>query len=59
MILGISDPWVAAAYILSFASAGLCVIYGLTNWNKGDESPEDLKKDAEWMEKEVEAEEDL
>lgn len=38
------DPWVAAAYLLSIAASLLCVVYGVVNWNKGDEpvKPEDV-----------------
>ncbi|HPB11619.1 MAG: symporter small accessory protein [Kiritimatiellia bacterium] len=45
MIAGIPDPWVAAAYLLSISGALVCVAYGITNWNKGDEpvGPEDIK----------------
>ncbi len=45
MHLGMGDPWVLLAYLLSIASALLCVFYGLANWNKGDEpvKPEDVK----------------
>lgn len=37
MILGIPDPWVLAGYILVILSTLLCVIYGIINWNKGDD----------------------
>jgi heme A synthase len=37
MTLGLADPWVAAAYLLSIASALLCLLYGMVNWNRGDE----------------------
>ena len=45
MSLGIQDPWVFVAYVLSIASALLCVIYGVATWNKGDEpiKPEDTQ----------------
>lgn len=44
-MLGFSDPWVLLAYLLSIASSILCVIYGITTWNKGDEpvKPEDVQ----------------
>ena len=54
-MLGINDGWVAAAYILCIASTLLCIVYGVLNWNKGDDgasSDEDLKWAAE--EKKVE-----
>jgi hypothetical protein len=37
-LLGIPDPWVWLAYVLSMLSAALCVAYGLRNWNQGDDS---------------------
>ena len=45
MIVGIQDPWVAVAYLLSIFGAFACVVYGFTQWNRGDEpvKPEDVK----------------
>lgn len=37
MILGISDPWVLSGYLLVILSTLLCVVYGIINWNKGDD----------------------
>ncbi|MGH2271538.1 symporter small accessory protein [Anaerohalosphaeraceae bacterium U12dextr] len=53
-MLGIEDKGVVAAYLLCIVSAGLCVVYGLLNWNRGDEpvEPDDVKWVAE--EKKVE-----
>lgn len=44
-MLGIEDKGVVAAYLLCIASAILCVIYGIINWNRGDDSvePDDVK----------------
>ena len=58
MILGIQDPWVAAAYLLSFTGSLVCVGHGIVNWNKGDEpvKPEDVqwaKEEKEEIEKTV------
>jgi len=36
-MLGISDPYILAAYGLSFALALVCIVYGLINWNNGGE----------------------
>ncbi len=57
MRLGIADPWVFLAYILSLASSVLCILYGLFNWNKGDEAiqPEDVK----WAKEEKEEVEEV
>ena len=56
-MLGIEDKWVALAYILCIASALVCVIYGVLNWNKGDEdvAPDDIK----WVQEEKKVEEEL
>lgn len=44
-MLGIEDKGVVAAYLLCIASTVLCVLYGLINWNRGDDSvePDDVK----------------
>lgn len=36
-MLGLPDPWISAAYMLSIISMAICVVYGLANWNKGSE----------------------
>lgn len=36
-VLGITDPWVWGGYIACILVTLLCVIYGVINWNKGDE----------------------
>ena len=56
-MLGIEDKWVALAYILCIASALLCVIYGLINWNRGDVEPQ--REDIEWAKEEKKVEEEL
>ena len=45
MLFGIQDPYVAGAYLLAFSGAIVCAIYGIANWNKGDEpvKPEDIQ----------------
>ncbi len=35
MVFGIPDFWIWSAFLLCIASAVLCVVYGLINWNKG------------------------
>ena len=49
-VLGIPDPWVWVAYILCFASAALCAVYGILNWNVGDEDGGDVEEKVENME---------
>jgi hypothetical protein len=48
-MLGIEDPIVLLAYVLCIASSLLCLVYGIVNWNKGDDTvrPEDVKWVAE------------
>ena len=56
MILGIPSAGVWLAYVLSIASALLCVIYGLINWNKGADVVK--KEDVDWAKEEKEEVED-
>ena len=56
-MLGLTDGWVAAAYLLCLLSSLLCVIYGALNWNKGDETPTD--EDRQWAEQENKIGEEL
>ena len=52
MLLGIEDPWVWMAYLLCIASMLLCVVYGLINWNRGDEPVK--QEDVAWAKEEKE-----
>ena len=56
-MFGIDDPQVWLAYLACILSAVFCVVYGIVNWNKGDEAihPEDKK----WVEEEKSVEADL
>jgi len=56
-MLGIDDPKIWSAYILCILSALFCVIYGLVNWNKGDESVR--LEDKKWVEDEKKSEKGL
>jgi len=58
-MLGIEhlDMGVRLAYVLSIASALLCVIYGLINWNRGDGGVQ--ASDIRWAEEEKKVEEEL
>ena len=59
MVLGINDPWVWSAYILTVLSMLLCVVYGILNWNKGGEDEEEqVKEEMEWHKKEKTMEEE-
>lgn len=50
--LGIKGTGVVLAYVLCVLSALLCVVYGLLNWNKGDEPLQ--QEDVEWAKEEHE-----
>jgi len=50
MVLGIESPAVWLAYVLSLASAVLCVVYGIVHWNKGEEPVK--KEDVDWAKEE-------
>jgi hypothetical protein len=52
MIIGLDDPWVALAYLLSIAGSLVCVIYGVLNWNEGDEPVQ--PEVADWAKEEKE-----
>ncbi len=54
-MLGIEDKGVLAAYLLCIGSAVLCVVYGLINWNRGDEPVE--PSDVKWVAEEKKVEE--
>ena len=56
-MLGIEDKFVALAYVLCIASTLLCLIYGIVNWNKGDDTVKD--EDVRWIKEEEKIEEEL
>ncbi len=56
-MLGIEDKYVSLAYILCLASALLCVVYGLANWNRGDADVDD--EDIRWAEEEKKVEQEF
>ena len=56
-MLGIEDAYVATAYILCIASALLCLIYGVINWNRGQAEPK--QEDIRWAAEEKKVEEEL
>ncbi|MFO7636380.1 MAG: hypothetical protein R6W96_03640 [Clostridia bacterium] len=59
-MLGIPDGSVLLAYILSIASAVLCLVYGIANWNKGkDKEPVQIEEEIQWEKKETEIKDNL
>ncbi len=59
-MLGITDAGIWSAYLLCILSTLLCVVYGIINWNKGNESEsEEIAEELKWQEIEQEIEETL
>ena len=56
-MLGIEDKYVAVVYLLCIASALLCVVYGLLNWNRG--ADEAKTEDVSWAREEKKIEDEL
>jgi hypothetical protein len=56
-LLGIPDPGVWLAYILSILSAALCVAYGLANWHRGDDSEQ--IEDRKWAANQQQIEQEM
>ncbi len=56
-MLGIKDPLVFWAYLLSILSTIFCLIYGLLRWNRGDEEVEPA--DRNWADREDKQEEGI
>ena len=56
-MFGIEDKSVGLAYLLCVGSTLLCVVYGLINWNRGEEPVQET--DRQWAEKEKKVEEEL
>jgi hypothetical protein len=46
-MFGINDPQVWLAYLACILSALFCVVYGIVNWNKGDEPVR--SEDKKWV----------
>ncbi len=50
-MLGITDVGIWTAYILCILSAILCVVYGIVNWNKGNEDESgEIEEELKWEE---------
>jgi len=56
-MLGIEDPKIWSAYLLCILSSLFCIVYGIINWNKGDEPV--YSEDRKWVEDEKQVEEGL
>jgi len=52
-MLGIDDPWIWGVYLLSILSTLICIVYGMLNWNKGDEVDDsEISEEIIWEEQE-------
>ena len=60
-MLGIPNVSILLVYVLCIASALLCLIYGIINWNKGGgkDEIEEIEEEIKWHEKEDVIEEKL
>ena len=56
-MFGIEDKYVSMVYLLCIASSLLCIIYGLLNWNRGEEVAKE--EDIRWAQEEKHVEEEL
>ena len=56
-MFGIEDKYVSLAYLLCIASSLLCVVYGLVNWNRGQQEAQE--EDVRWAHEEKHVEEEL
>lgn len=60
MLLGLKDPVIFLAYLLTVLSSVGCVVYGVINWNKGAaHETEEIKEEAEWEKDEKKIEDNL
>jgi hypothetical protein len=55
-MLGIDDPFVWLAYVLSLGSTLLCGVWGALNWNRGDDSV--AIEDMQWAAHEAKVEQE-
>lgn len=59
-MFGIEDIIILMAYVLSILSAVFCVVYGILNWNKGQElEKNEIDEELKWQEKENQINENL
>ena len=56
-MFGIEDKCVSLVYLLCMASSLLCVVYGLINWNRGQQPVQE--EDIHWAQEEKHVEEEL
>jgi len=53
-MFGLSDPWIWSTYLLCILSAGICVVYGIVNWNRGaEEERQQIAEETAWEKSEA------
>jgi hypothetical protein len=58
-MLGLEGVAVPAGLFLTLLSAGLCVLYGIRNWNRGELSAAEALQQQDWEKAEQQVEESL
>lgn len=59
-MLGLPDFGIWSVYMLCILSAAACVIYGIYNWNRGDEDElKQIQEEKEWEKAEEKVQESL
>ncbi len=56
-MLGFGDVWVFLAYFFSILAAVLCMVYGILNWNKGEEG--EPRNVSQWRKDEMDMEKSI
>lgn len=57
-MMGMADPWITVVFVLCLAAAGLCILWGITHWNR-DEEDEPDSDIRHWAEEEDRVEQEL
>jgi hypothetical protein len=53
-MFGLDDPQIWSVYLLCILSVLFCIVYGIANWNKGDEPV--YPADKQWLKDEKKVE---
>lgn len=49
-MFGLGDFWVSCAFVLCILSVVVCAVYGIINWNKGnDDEMQQIDEVIEWQ----------
>lgn len=59
-MFGIQDLSILLVLLLCLLSAGFCVVYGVINWNKGqDQEGNEIDEELKWEEEDIKINESL